>query len=194
VSVVSVTFHLYCGGELRVTDGTFRCSNCGVTGTVELTPGEIALSDVRTVAQRAPIVTDREIQLLSYESENTRLQQMLQELVELRRAARTTITKYDLYRPHGYNPAIELGGLVNRAGCEWWNCTAHAATQRKRKDRHDEASHLCTAHADEGDVKGLWDEDHPTNQAWRQEDYERRATARKRTVEMIDEGREEHAS
>jgi hypothetical protein len=186
-----ITFHLYCGGELRVTDGAFRCSNCGVTGTVEATPGEITLSDVRTVAQRDPIVTDREIQLLSYKTANKRLQQMLYELVELRRAARTTLTKHDLYRSYAHHPAIELGALVNRAGCQWWNCTAHAATQRKPKDRYDEASHLCIAHADEGEAKGMWDEEHPTNQVWRKDDHARRAMARKRTIEMIDEGKEQ---
>jgi len=186
-----VTFHLYCGGELRVTDGTFRCSNCGVTGTVEPAPGEITLADVRTVTQRAPIVTDREIQLLSYRSKDARLQSMLYELVELRRAARKVIVKHDLYQPHGYNPAIELGGLVNKAGCEWFQCTAHAATQRKPKDRHDEAWHLCCEHADEGDAKGMWDTDHPANQAWHKEDHARRATARRRTIEMIDEGKEQ---
>ncbi|MCP6769653.1 hypothetical protein NL529_32875, partial [Klebsiella pneumoniae] len=80
---------------------------------VEATPGEITLSDVRTVAPREPIVTDREIQLLSYATEDKRLQAMLYELVEFRRAARAAVNKYDLYR-HVYNPAIELGGLVNR--------------------------------------------------------------------------------
>lgn len=185
-----LTYHLYCGGELRVTDGTFRCSNCGVTGTVERTPGEIMLSDVRTIAERTPIITDREIQERSYKTEDKRLQQMLYELVEFRRAARLALNKYDLY--HGqHNPAIELGGLVNRAGCSWWACTAHAATQRKPKDRHGEASHLCRAHADEGEAKGMWDAEHPINRLWRDEDHASRATARRRTIEMIDEGEEQ---
>lgn len=188
---MSVTFHLYCGGELRVTNGTFRCSNCGVTGTVEATPGEIKLSDVRTVAQREPIITDREIQLLSHKSDDKRLQAMLHELVEFRRLARIALNQYDLHQPHTHNPAIELGALVNRAGCQWWDCTAHAATQRKPKERYNEAWHLCTVHADEGETKGLWDADHPQNRIWHKEDHERRLRARLRTIEMIDEGKEQ---
>lgn len=182
-----MTYHLYCGGELRVTDGAFCCSNCGVTGTVERTPGEITLSDVRMIEQREPIITDREIQLVEHATSDKRVQAMLRELIEFRRAARETLSKHDLYRPHGHNPAIELGGLVNRAGCQWWACTAHAATQRMSKARRNEACHVCTTHADEGDTKGLWDTDHPVNQAWHKEDYDRRVMARKRTIEMIAE-------
>lgn len=182
-----MTYHLYCGGELRVTDGTFRCSNCGVTGTVERTPGEITLSDVRTMDHRTPIITDREIQLVEHATSDKRVQAMLRELVEFRRASREAISKHDLYRPDGYDPAIPLGGLVNRAGCQWWRCTAHAVTQRMSKVRFNEVEHLCTAHADEGEAQGLWNTEHPANQAWVEEDRAARARARQRTIEMSED-------
>lgn len=184
-----IKFHAYCGGELRVVDGTFCCSNCGITGTVERTPNEITLADVRVLTDREPIVTDREIQIVSYATQDPRLQLMLRELLDLRRGARKVVSEYDLCPDHRFckPPAIQLGALINRAGCQWFQCTAHAHTQRVPKDRISEAWHLCHAHADEGETKGMWDEQHPANVQWRQDAMFSREAARKRTLEMIAE-------
>jgi hypothetical protein len=136
--------------------------------------------------------TDREIQLareVAYKTGNKPLTDMLQQLLDYRRAAREVLGHHD-YRQH-YNRSMPyLDTLVGQSGCVWFQCTAEAKTRRMRAESHSrgEASHLCCAHADEGEQKGLWLNDHPTNVEWRRQDYEARKWAQKRAEECAQEG------
>lgn len=138
------------------------------------------------------MITDREIQLArerAREAADKPLVEMLQQLLDYRRTAREVLGEHD-YRAH-YNKAMSyLDTLVGQSGCQWFQCTAAATTRRVRAESHSrgEAAHLCCAHADEGEQKGLWIDDHGMNIEWRKRDYEMRAWAQKRAEERAQEG------
>lgn len=138
------------------------------------------------------MITDREIQLArerAREAADKPLVEMLQQLIDYRRTAREVLGEHD-YRTH-YNKAMAyLDTLVGQSGCQWWACTNAATTRRVRVESHSrgEAAHLCCVHADEGEQKGLWLDDHPMNIEWRKRDHEARAWAQKRAEERAQEG------
>lgn len=138
------------------------------------------------------MITDREIQLArahARDAADKPLVEMLQQLLDYRRTAREVLGEHD-YRTH-YNRAMShLDTLVGQSGCQWFQCTAAATTRRVRAESHSrgEAAHLCCAHADEGEQKGLWIDDHVMNVEWRKSDYEMRAWAKKRAEERAQEG------
>ena len=136
--------------------------------------------------------TDRDIQLArerARDAGDKALVEMLQQLLDYRRTAREVLTHHD-YRTH-YNKAMAyLDTLVGQSGCQWFQCASPATTRRVRAEAHSrgEACHVCCAHADEGEQKGLWLDDHPMNIEWRKRDYEMRAWAQKRAEERAQEG------
>lgn len=138
------------------------------------------------------IITDREIQLArdnAHLDKKPQVAEMLQQLLDFRRHAREVLTHHD-YRTH-YNRAMPyLDTLVGQSGCNWFQCDQEATTRRMRAESHSrgESSNLCCAHADEGEQKGLWLNDHPMNVEWRKRDYEMRAWAQKRAEERAQEG------
>ncbi len=139
----------------------------------------------------AAVITDREVQLArerARKSGDVTLVEMLQQLLDYRRHARKVIAAHD-YRTHYNREMPELNTLVDRSGCEWWQCDQRAETRRMRAESHSrgEAAHLCCAHADEGEAKGLWDGAHPMTVAWRKDDYANRDWKRRRDTERAQE-------
>lgn len=136
--------------------------------------------------------TDRDIQLareVAYKAGDKPLVEMLQQLLDYRRTSREVLGHHD-YRAH-YNKAMPyLDTLVGQSGCEWYACTAEAKTRRMRAESHSsgEASNLCCAHADEGEQKGLWLNEHPMTVEWKRSDMSAREWARKRAEERAQEG------
>lgn len=138
------------------------------------------------------IITDREIQLArehARDAGNASLVEMLQQLVEYRRVARKVLTEHD-YRMSYNKEMSHLDTLVGRSGCQWWQCDQQATTRRMRAEAHSrgDAATLCCTHADEGEVKGLWDMDHPQSVEWKRSDMSMREWRRKRDEEIAQEG------
>ena len=120
------------------------------------------------------VITDREVQRASYcahEAGDEQLAAMLEQLLQFREHGRVAVSEHD-FRVY-YNRGISwMTSIVNQSGCEWWSCIEPARTARMRRDRV--SCRLCRPHADEGEVKGLWDEGHSNNTRWKQEDAEAR--------------------
>ena len=79
-----------------------------------------------------------------------------------------------------------MTSIVNQSGCQWWACMAPAQTARMRREYRDESCRLCRFHADEGEARGFWDEGHPNNTRWKQNDAEERAGGARRSAEHAD--------
>lgn len=138
------------------------------------------------------VLTDREIQLARERARGAgdkATADMLQQLLDYRRTARDVLGAHD-YRAN-YNKAMPyLDTLVGQSGCQWFQCTAAATTRRVRAESHSrgEAAHLCCTHADEGEQKSLWLNDHPMNVEWCKRDHEARKWAQQRAEERAQEG------
>ncbi len=131
------------------------------------------------------VIADREVQLArqrAHEVGDDRLADMLQQLLDFREHGRIAVSEHD-FRIY-YNRGISwMAAIVNQSGCQWWECTAPAQTARMRRESWEESSRLCRTHADEGEARGFWNEGHPNNTRWRQEDAERRAGEARRSAE-----------
>lgn len=125
----------------------------------------------------AKVITDRDVQLArerAYAADDARLGDMLQQLLDFREHGRIAVSEHD-FRVY-YNRGISwMTSIVNQSGCQWWACSEPSKTARMRREHHGESCRLCRAHADEGEAKGFWHDDHPNNARWKQEDVEERA-------------------
>ncbi len=133
-------------------------------------------------------VTDRKIQDAREHARdigNQSLADMLQQLLDYRATARKVIGAHD-YRQPGHNGEMPyLDSLVGRSGCQWYTCDQLATTRRIRAESHSrgETAHLCCAHADAGEAKGIWLMDHEMTIEWHKRDHEMRAWRQQRNDE-----------
>jgi len=112
------------------------------------------------------VITDRQIQAVrdrAFEADDQQLGAALQQLLDFREHGRAAVAEHDFFV--AYNGGISwMRSLVEQSGCQWWQCDQPARTVRMmRRAGHSEACWLCLAHADEGAVKGSWDEAHPAH-------------------------------
>jgi hypothetical protein len=136
-----------------------------------------------------PVITDREVQLArdrAREAGDDPLRHMLEQLLDFREHGRAAVAEHD-FRIY-YNGGIsQMTTLVNQSGCAWWQCTRPALTPRMRRERSGESCRLCREHADEGEAKGLWHDDHPNNVRWKATDANERVWEAKRAAERASE-------
>lgn len=122
------------------------------------------------------VITDREVQLScerAHEAGDAQLAAMLQQLLDFREHGRVAVSEHD-FRIYCNRGLSWMTSIVNQSGCEWWACIAPACTARMRRERQGESCRLCRAHADEGEARDLWEDGHPNNTRWKQEDADER--------------------
>lgn len=102
------------------------------------------------------VTTDRDIQNAGYSLRESRpdIDEMLHELIELRRLIRKSLAEHDF--SNGNKGLIEASTRMWYFGCEWWNCRELGKVCKLRQEWFGEYSWVCEAHAKEGDEKGVW--------------------------------------
>jgi hypothetical protein len=119
------------------------------------------------------VITDRKVQLAcdrASEAGDEQLVELLQQLLEFREHGRVAVAEHDL-RVY-YNRGVSWMTMhVKQSGCEWRDCEQRAETVRVQRSSG-QVCWLCYAHADEGEVRGNWNDTHPDNACWKEEDAE----------------------